>query len=1730
MPKATKFGTFAGVFTPSILTILGVIMYLRLGWVVGEGGLIMTIGIILLAHIISVSTGLSISSIATDKKIKTGGIYYILSRSLGLPMGGAIGITLFIGTALSIALYIVGFTENLLSVVPQLSDLTGVENSVNQVRLIGTIVIFILVILAFISTSLVIKTQYFILGAIALSLLSIVFGFFTEGSGQGSEVLLKAASEESSFEDLFKVFFPAVTGFTAGVAMSGDLANPKRSIPLGTMASIIVGFVIYILLAIGIAFFVDRELLLTDSNFLMQVAWFSPLVVMGIWGATLSSALGGILGGPRILQAIANDRIMPKFLGKGFGASNEPRNALIVIFLIAEIGILIGELNIIAGVVSMFYLASYGFINLAFSLESWASTDFRPSFKINPWIGFVGFVASFAIMFKLDTVSMFAALIIMSLIFIVLKRKEFRSDAGDVWQSVWTSIVRRALHKMEKNPMEERNWQPNIILFSGGSSRRPYLVDFGKTLVGKFGMLSNFDLIEKSTSEILFPKHKQAIKSNSEDKGIFYRRQTCKDIYQGIEVIASTYGFSGIEPNTILMGWARQSKDPVKFGTMIRNLYKLDLNILLMDYDKRFGFGDKKSIDIWWRGEGHNNNLALFLAKFMISSNEWENAKIRLLIISSDTAQNDKLYKKANYVLENLRISADVKIINNQLDTRHVYDIIGDESNETSMVFLGIPQIEVNQEEEFIKNTNKLLGDIGTVVLVKASSFFMSQKFITKPQKTKSLELLPTSIYREEHHSAIDKYNLKFDFSEKLSNFFEKVRTISEKFRKDFFEPSLIDFIETINAYSEDQKNYFTQLLELQENDYSKSERIVENIFEQAEVFFENINDLAAKNTESQKNAIQFFQDELNQIIDEMPDNLYIRYSKDELKSDTDDSKSVKKYKRKLRLVQGIKGSEARNRVKFKKILRKKVPLIAQKAIMGFVEKWDSKFYENVADLNKTIQHLQLCLPPKADNFSKYLQAFRLSKSDFTDISKLVSRQLNIENELTLQLAQLKTTLDYQIEDNLSQLFDNLNINQYIKQSKTEKNTIKELEEGLEQLPEKWNLIYQYFFNEIKLDNVLGKVRIRLFQILQWFNNEINKTSNELLSNKISQLKKDVEETVKSLVGKEKPEEVFTQNELLSRENLQVYEKKAERCIQIINNLTQIVPEKVELLDDIIFSDLKVEEVEESKSYTILASRLTEGIVSNDLKSLFHNIVLGLIKEISEFDNEIINQNRLIKYTVFKDKEDLKENNDNEEANINSFLEGRLNETKKLSENLAKTTQKAYNQLLEGYFEVNDKLQLYAFKREASSWNQYLTTATAISSISTAKRVLNTVGNFIDKQIDEFWYRQSDAILLAEDLSSKNENEDVATSVYKLLNITEKASISKKILSDLPFFYKHLFLDKNYFNNDFWVGRGDELQRAVNAHRRFSEGFPGALMITGTRNSGKSFLIRHLCSARLKLQKAIYVTAPELNANDPKQLLKQIQNQTGQKGSIEKIIKSLEKGTVMVFEDIELWWEKSENGNSSLVQLFDMIEKFSNKIFFIISINSFSYHVIRKMLKIEPFLLDTIPCKPMNSRNLQEIILFRHRASGFKFELDKNSAISGKTDEEGFRSMHFAVLFSKYFNYSRGNIGMSLLNWMSNISSISDNKILMNTPRQINTSELEKLDKEMIIMLYQLVLHKRMDISKITRVMLSDNESVQKNIDFLLRSGLIVKTGINYEINAYLQNAVVTVLKNHDIL
>ena len=726
MANAKKFGAFSGVFTPSLLTILGVIMYLRLGWVTGIAGLWGVIAIIFLAHIISLTTGLSISSIATDKKIRAGGIYYILSRSLGLPIGGSIGITLFVGTSFSIALYIVGFTENFIS-IPSVMELIRVHLPEDYtIQVIGTVVLLALFLIALISTNIAIKTQFLILGAIALSLISIVIGFFihgTPGPIHGGEI---HSFQEYSFEMVFAIFFPAVTGFTAGVALSGDLKDPKKDIPRGTMLSILSGLVIYLALAMGFYFFVDRQLLVSDYNFLMTVAWIPLLVVAGIWGATLSSALGGILGAPRIIQAVARDKIVPSILGKGQGVNNEPRNALVLTFLIAEIGILIGDLDSIARVVTMFYLTAYGFINLAFALEKWASSDFRPSFHISLWVGMIGFLACFIIMFELDFIAMIGAFAILTLIYIYISRKNLHLAMGDVWPSVAASLIRKMLTNLDKREMTERNWRANILLFSGGTANRPHLIQFGKWLVGRHGLITNFDLIKNQSSKVLITKSSQSVDEDmlSSDEGIFSRRQDCRDIYEGIETISATFGFSGIEPNTVLLGWGRQTKNPKRFAQMLKYLSDLDLNIVLLDYNTKAGFGDFERIDVWWRGGSNNGNLVLSLIKYIRIAYEWRNATVRLLIVNPLNTKKKKIEMQAREVLDNMRIHAEIKVLNNQYDKWPVNKLIRKYSSDADLIFLGIPEIQEGMETEFIRRTDALYKDLRTLVLVKASSFF----------------------------------------------------------------------------------------------------------------------------------------------------------------------------------------------------------------------------------------------------------------------------------------------------------------------------------------------------------------------------------------------------------------------------------------------------------------------------------------------------------------------------------------------------------------------------------------------------------------------------------------------------------------------------------------------------------------------------------------------------------------------------------------------------------------------------------------------------------------------------------------------------------------------------------------------------------------------------------------------------------------------------------------------
>jgi len=475
------------------------------------------------------------------------------------------------------------------------------------------------------------------------------------------------------------------------------------------------------------AYTIDTELLKTDYNILMKIAFFAPAVVAGIWGATLSSALGGILGGPRILQAMSIDKVTPSFFSKGKGANNEPVNALFLAFIIAEIGILIGELDIIARVVSMFYLTAYGFINISFFLESWANPDFQPKFKVKRWIGLIGFIACFAVMFKLDMIAMIAALAVISAMYFKLQRKEVKLQSNDVWKSVWENVVSKGLKKIDAQVEENSNWNPNIILFSGKSEHQSYLLELCKTVSGRTGIVTNFNLIlDKKNNKPPLKKTDQIVRGKLfEELGIFARQIKVDNIYSGISNIASTFGFSGVEPNTIMMGWPKGLENSKEYSKMTQTLLHLDYNLLYLDFDRKAKFGNYSSVDFWWREtDSKNAEMMLNIARFIIASPRWNDTSIRVLFVNNNNVDVSIIESKIAKLVEDIRVNVEIKIINNAVEQKRFYNIIEEESKTTNLTIIGIPNFNIEKQAEFVLKTTHLFESIGSTLLVKAANNF----------------------------------------------------------------------------------------------------------------------------------------------------------------------------------------------------------------------------------------------------------------------------------------------------------------------------------------------------------------------------------------------------------------------------------------------------------------------------------------------------------------------------------------------------------------------------------------------------------------------------------------------------------------------------------------------------------------------------------------------------------------------------------------------------------------------------------------------------------------------------------------------------------------------------------------------------------------------------------------------------------------------------------------------
>jgi amino acid transporter len=1687
LAKVKKFNAFSGVFTPSILTILGVIMYLRLPWIVGQAGLWSTLGIILVAHIISITTGLSVASIATDKKVGTGGSYFMISRTLGLPIGGTLGLALFVGLSFSVSLYLIGFAETFLNYF-------GFEVTINTIRLAGSIILFAVMVVTFISTSLAIKTQYLILAIMILSLLSVFLG---QHSYAPIAPQVGTMTGALPWIALFAIFFPAVTGFEAGVSMSGDLKDPKKNIPFGTISAIIVGLLVYVGLAVFFSYTVDRDLLVNNSNILFEISWIPQLVIAGILGATLSSAFGSILGAPRILQAISADRITPSIFAKGYGASNEPRNALIFTYLIAQAGILIGDLNLIARIVTIFFIITYGFLNITYTLENWAGSDFRPSFKIPRVVSIIGAFACIIVMIQLDLLAMIGASVVLTGIFFFLKRKELTLQSGDTWSGIWTSVVKTGLRKLMFSQGKSSRWRPNVIVFSGGSTARPHLIEFAKMLVGKLGIFTSFQLIEDPSKSVNLSRSENIIPEElNGERDVITRKHVCHNIYEGIDNIARVYGFSGFEPNTVLMGWAKNTKAPSKFSTLTYQLSKLDYNQIYLKYDKDIGFGKQKTIDFWWNGKGRNLSLVITLLKYLTSATAWRQAKIRILIINYNDYLTESYYALLKQVLDDQRIHADIKVINNNIEKLPELQIVKSESYASDLTIIEMPDF-TGKDLEIIHSKITLLSEaLKTCLIIKASKTF-DEIALSSELTAGTIDASNVNIPEGYPESLIGKIKIptKEILTNHLFNITKQVDQISNQFIKDTFLTSQklhVHFakelrsvvLRTLNALEkevgiqnhEDRNKSFLNIL----NDFA---------FHSKKQLSNYTNSLIDKEQSLLKSGLTHYIEEFSKIISNLPHSINIKLENNKRK--------------KIKYLSTAKYLLYYNRLVF---LNKYQEAFVQHSFANFSEL--RKIYNNVHELISKVRTQDTSEAATVLQMERQKISFNLA--DFEEKSKRFYQLAAHDtfDELLKDLDTLSHVLDSQKTTNYNSKYKKAIKNESI------------LKENIYAFPELWGKGIKTYINKGYLDFTFLSLNARISSKILKHNTDLDYIKNINLINPIAELKAQAVKYVENKSARKKEFPLIEHSSIKSIALDSFYNTFYSEVFEAIKEL----PETMEISALNVAEPKDLQKINESESYLLGIRKTAEFYISNELIDFVKSKSRNASEKLAEATNNLKDVVRLANFNIQASKETVIEEDDIRKFDVNHVLEEYIKALDSEEQKISFIIKDLENNLREGLKKAFEPLSSSVIIQTSRSLKKKILEVESKKRSKKIKALYKKINNKFQKQLVKVLYTRSESILWTEKME---EESNISPFNYeKIHSIINSVSPKKDILKGLPFYYTNLFSGFSGIGEDFWVGMKDEIKKGEDGINAFLKGSSGVILITGKRSSGKSSLSKLLAKRHFGNDNSVFLRAPKEASSDLEVFKTELAKAIGadEKYLIETLKDTTASKMVIVINDLGLWWERKPGGDAIIKYIQSLVDLFGKKILFMINVNSYAYKIIEQQTTFSAYTLCNIECNPFDSKELKDMIMLRHKASGLKFTLDKK-------EESKFTEWDYAKLFNKMFNVSYGNPGAAIQGWLACIDKISGKTLYMHYPVQPNLEVFDNLSQEQKFILLQLLLQRRFSLRKISSLLQVSEESISDSWNGLIRWGIIFEkfTGI-YSINPSIEHHLIDKFQNMKLL
>ena len=1131
------------------------------------------------------------------------------------------------------------------------------------------------------------------------------------------------------------------------------------------------------------------------------------------------------------------------------------------------------------------------------------------------------------------------------------------------------------------------------------------------------------------------------------------------------------------------MGWSRNTKNVNFLVNVLKELKSKDLNAVFLDYDKKTGFGKKENIDIWWNGKGRHLSFTLHILKFLLSDPSWRDAEIRILIINNDTSITDAIYRNTAALLSEKRIKAEIRIINNDFGTRTKESIINAESAHADLIVLGLSQKNNAYTQEYINRINNISELPSTLLLLRPSNEFeeinliepYGQKDTTQPFVFEAIDLQPLpEIENKVVKSRLDKLNA--DCLKIGSLFIDK--TVHEVIK---YEQSLLRNISDFT-----KKNQLTLEREVDELDPYE---LVKTIVRNHQLFLRNIN-LIIKNQNREfireaetvlTNGISALLTRMGNYIYESPESILVPYF-------ISSKKREKSYKaRYQKLLAYYLNTELLPEV------HSQLNILEEVSVKLFTE------------LRKIIFGIN-------DDYEKQLINAKAEKDSYLTTQKYINEFDKLEQFLNNYEKQSKSSILNSFRKIVILLAEDLSTPLNIKRSKKKtKRTQNIFSEYFNSFADNWGGGIDLINNTLYLDTLILSEQKIANNLIQKGNERIRAQVNEKLFVPIDKLIKNIENSYNLANSDIKPP-AFPEELQIQK----IFKDSYYKVSEVIDEL----PEEI-ILPDFVYKDSKPVSLSE---YTPANANINKSGIYY-LDTLFYEPFYREVEQLEKIANTAIIECKEANSMLLFHLSNIQPNDQGQEMNKSletGFYNKLMNQVNKEKEKLETALhniehsamvfmQEAFSNLFYHTIQESEK-KISAQRREQQSRK---------FSIGISKR-MNILKAKLNNLITLLINSSSSGIILSKKYLSETMEPEAQTG--HILDLVEELLPHKEVYNHVPVFYRSLMSSGSKINDEFWVSREEELHHIKNALYRHKNGLGGAVLIKGVHGAGKTALSRYAAYHLFKKNNVFWINAPINGSTNVEDFLNSIRKQVVRLDDFTGIFNNLPFESVVVINNLELWWERSANGLSVLQKIIELIEIYGKKVFFILNCNTYSYNIIKKLIPIEDNFISIVECGKFNTSQLQHLIMSRHKSSGLTLKY------KGKS-EENLSQLSLSFLFNAYFSFSEGVPGLALNAWKASIIKAGTDSITITKPARPNVDILNNMDPDWLIVIALFIQHKNIDVDKLSRITGYDSVTSGKLINHLLNSGVIVpKANSTYALGRNIEPFLVEICVNKGII